>query len=396
MAIVVRERPSQKADLLSMASPLLILSLLLLFSLNTAQEMKAKPEFECHTALFSFGDSLTDTGNLKYVEHDQFIGIWSLPYGETFFHRPTGRCSDGRLIVDFFAQGLGLPMLQPYLSGFHGAVEFKKGANFAVAGATALTPSLLREKGVEKLSTNISLENQLQWFYQLLPSICHPNNECEEYMKKSMFLVGEIGTNDYYYALNQGKTIDEVKAFVPHIVTTIMKTVEGLIQKGARTLVVPGTFPMGCWTCLLTIFPSDNSSDYDPQSGCLIPLNNFASFHNSKLQDGIQAMRKKFPQANIIYANYYNAFLRFFESPELYGFPKDTVHSACCGVGGPYNYDPTRTCGQPEVHSCENPSMRVIWDGLHPTEAASKHVFRALSSGEFLHPNIQFSRQPCA
>jgi hypothetical protein len=50
--------------------------------------------------MFSFGDSLIDTGN--FIHYSKAPGSVSRPpYGRTFFGRPTGRWSDGRLIVDF-------------------------------------------------------------------------------------------------------------------------------------------------------------------------------------------------------------------------------------------------------------------------------------------------------
>lgn len=57
----------------------------------------------CYTSVFSFGDSLADTGNVKQLMSisGQVFPSLFLPYGETFFHEPTGRCSDGRLIIDF-------------------------------------------------------------------------------------------------------------------------------------------------------------------------------------------------------------------------------------------------------------------------------------------------------
>lgn len=52
-------------------------------------------------SLYQFGDSLADTGNLIRVP---FIGptlpAARFPYGQTF-GRPTGRWSDGLLIIDF-------------------------------------------------------------------------------------------------------------------------------------------------------------------------------------------------------------------------------------------------------------------------------------------------------
>jgi len=57
------------------------------------------PGAPCYTRLFSLGDSVSDTGNLASVAPND--SVLAFPYGETFFHRPTGRFCDGRLIVDF-------------------------------------------------------------------------------------------------------------------------------------------------------------------------------------------------------------------------------------------------------------------------------------------------------
>lgn len=51
--------------------------------------------------IYSFGDSLADTGNFLHSGAMTNPVIGKLPYGETFFHHATGRCSNGRLIVDF-------------------------------------------------------------------------------------------------------------------------------------------------------------------------------------------------------------------------------------------------------------------------------------------------------
>lgn len=47
-------------------------------------------------AIFNFGDSNSDTGGRS-------AALFQVPppYGETFFKKPSGRLSDGRLIVDF-------------------------------------------------------------------------------------------------------------------------------------------------------------------------------------------------------------------------------------------------------------------------------------------------------
>jgi hypothetical protein len=56
-----------------------------------------------YASLFCFGNSYTDTGNyvILSIPTNPESSINKLPYGETFFHHPAGRASDGRLVVDF-------------------------------------------------------------------------------------------------------------------------------------------------------------------------------------------------------------------------------------------------------------------------------------------------------
>ena len=57
----------------------------------------------CFDRVFSFGDSLTDTSNFLLSMPDNFLDpARNLPYGQTFFGRPSGRYSDGRNLLDFF------------------------------------------------------------------------------------------------------------------------------------------------------------------------------------------------------------------------------------------------------------------------------------------------------
>lgn len=125
-----------------------------------ASMIDAKCTFE---AIFTFGDSNSDTGGFVAAFPSQLS-----PNGMTYFHRPTGRPSDGRLYIDFLgefnvcfdedevelpsvisvliiklecdtAQALGLPFLSPYLQSI--ASDYRHGVNFATSGSTVLQPN---------------------------------------------------------------------------------------------------------------------------------------------------------------------------------------------------------------------------------------------------------------
>lgn len=69
------------------------------------------------------------------------------------------------------AEAMGLPMLRPYLAGGN-AEDFRYGANFAFAGATALNASFFEDKGFQFSPMEYFLGVQLEWFKQLLPTLC--------------------------------------------------------------------------------------------------------------------------------------------------------------------------------------------------------------------------------
>ncbi|PHU23605.1 hypothetical protein BC332_08712 [Capsicum chinense] len=71
--------------------------------------------------IYQFGDSLSDTGNcMRDTECRR------LPYGMNFFHKATGRCSDGMLLIDFIdcQEKLNKSL---FLVGAIGANDFRYG-----------------------------------------------------------------------------------------------------------------------------------------------------------------------------------------------------------------------------------------------------------------------------
>ncbi|KAL6135836.1 hypothetical protein ACLB2K_068061 [Fragaria x ananassa] len=84
-------------------------------------------------AIYNFGDSNSDTGGISAA----FEPIQA-PYGQGFFGKPAGRDSDGRLMIDFFAEHLRLTYVPAYLNSL--GTSFRYGANFATGGSPIRRP----------------------------------------------------------------------------------------------------------------------------------------------------------------------------------------------------------------------------------------------------------------
>ncbi|KAM7519677.1 hypothetical protein LguiB_018639 [Lonicera macranthoides] len=325
--------------------------------------------------IYQLGDSISDTGNL--IRENPFgpaTPCAQLPYGETFFKNATGRCSDGLLMIDYIATAAGLPFLDAYKNN---ASDFSHGANFAVVGSTAQPVHVLAEKNISSPVTPSSLNVQLEWMFTHFDSIC--DTDCAKKFKRSLFMVGEIGGNDYNYALFQGKSVEEVEAMVPDVVQTIKDAAQKVIQKGAVRLVIPGNFPIGCQPIYLTGFETNNSEAYD-RYHCLKRLNSFSKYHNRHLQQAIRELRQENPNVAIAYGDYYHAFHWLFRNVQHLGFDTESRQKACCGTGGNYNFNVVRMCGDLQVPACANPDRYLSWDGIHLTHKAYKMMAKYLIS----------------
>lgn len=173
-------------------------------------------------------------------------------------------------VCTFTARSAGLPLLNAYKNT---GADFKHGVDFAVAGSTALPVDTLADQNILSPVTTSSLGVQLDWmsthfnstcdggrgssplifFFSFFSKrwkmyawkrsfdveicecwlissndsnfICSCLTDCAEKLKDSLFMVGEIGGNDYNYALFQGKSIEEVKSLVPSVVQAIANAV---------------------------------------------------------------------------------------------------------------------------------------------------------------------------
>ncbi|GAB2240871.1 hypothetical protein Droror1_Dr00021389 [Drosera rotundifolia] len=392
------------------------------------------------TRIFAFGDSFTDTGNTRSATGPSgFNYVSNPPYGMTFFHHPTNRYSDGRLVIDFVASSLALPFLPPYghlnrsdevasagarwksksapgsskltnnagASGTNaptpstiagasttrktdsnvGARNESGGVNFAVGGSTAIEHRFFVKKNLSFDMTPESLGTQLRWFEEYAKGKgCEKGwkqgSECMRFFENSLFWVGEIGANDYAYAAFGSVPQSVVQRLAIKRITSFL---EVLLQKYAKYVVVQGLPPTGCLTLSMFLAPSVDRDNL----GCVNASNQLSQSHNALLQAKLQSFRKQYPHTVILYADYWSSYASIIKNARKHGFTEP--FKACCGSGGgDYNFAPFEACGSPTASACKDPSKYINWDGVHLTEAMYKVVADSFLHRNYTHPSFDY------
>ncbi|KAM2280409.1 hypothetical protein ACFX1S_041136 [Malus domestica] len=356
----------------------------------------SKCEFE---AIFNFGDSNSDTG-----------GFWAAfpaqsgPYGMTYFKRPVGRATDGRLIVDFLAQALGLPFISPYLKSI--GSDYKHGANYATLASTVLLPNTsLFVTGISPFSLAIQL-NQMKAFKTQVEEFHHSSNQQELKRLPSLDIFGKslytfyIGQNDFTSNL-AAIGVGGVKQYLPQVVSQIAGTIKELYALGGRAFLVLNLAPVGCYPSFLAGLPPSELDAF----GCSIAYNKAVVDYNKLLKEALSQTRGSLPNASLVYVDTSSVLLELFRHPTSHGIALDQGlkygTKSCCGHGGgAHNFDPQVFCGNTKVingrpvtaTACSDPYNYVSWDGVHATEAANKLTTLAILNGTFSDPPFPFEQ----
>jgi phospholipase/lecithinase/hemolysin len=217
------------------------------------------------------------------------------------------------------AQALGLPLVPPSIPEEETS-PFPTGANFAVFAATALSPDYYRTNYNFTMPSPSHLDLQLQSFKKVLARIA-PGDATKSLLGESLVVMGEIGGNDYNFWFFALDSRDTPSQYMPAVVGRIGAAVQEVVNLGARTVLVPGNFPIGCVPQYLSMFQSSSSnasSDYD-QYGCLVWFNDFSQKHNQLLRQEVGRLRSQNPGVQIIFADYFGAAMQFVQNPKNYG-----------------------------------------------------------------------------
>ncbi|URE18587.1 GDSL-like Lipase/Acylhydrolase [Musa troglodytarum] len=285
-------------------------------------------------ALFVLGDSTVDSGTNNYL--GTLARADRPPYGRDFdTHRPTGRFSNGRIIVDCLAIRLGLPFVPPFL-GWSGKIEdMIRGVNYASAASGIL------------FSSGSDLIQQVSDTFQQF-ELSLGEEATADLISKSVFYVS-IGSNDFIHYYLQNTSSAQV-LFLPWefnqlLVTTMKQALKSLYDKNVRRVVLTGLAPIGCTPHYLWLYASENGE-------CVDAINNVVMEFNYAVRYMVHELNHELPNAAFTFCGF------------------QTVTDACCGLG---KYGGFIMCLLPEM-ACSNASTHVWWDKFHPTDAVNRII----------------------
>ncbi|KAL3501117.1 hypothetical protein ACH5RR_035566 [Cinchona calisaya] len=343
----------------------------------------------CHfPAIFNFGDSNSDTGTVSAV-----LDRLPLPNGQTFFGKPSGRYCDGRLIIDFMAEKLGIPFLSAYLDSI--GANFHHGANHAAGGSTIqFVDAKLYGAGFNPLSLEIQVSQFEQFKNRTTELWNQSKNSCirntlpnPEDFSRALYTM-DIGQNDIHFALTTMTEV-QVQASISAIVDLFALAVEQLYKLGARAFWIHNTGPIGCLPFFVITYPP-KAGDAD-QNGCIVSKNKVAQQFNNQLKAKVSTLRHRLEDATIIYVDIYSAKYSLISNAKDYGFPRPLEY--CCGKIGIVDCGEKEIVNGTEVYgtSCNDPARYISWDGIHYTEAANKWVATRILDGSFSEPKVSIA-----
>lgn len=270
-------------------------------------------------ALIAFGDSILDTGN-----NNNLISLAKCnfpPYGKDFIGgKPTGRFSDGKVLTDLLAEGLGIKETVPaYHDPNLQSKDLATGVCLA-SGGSGLDPL------TSSITSAIPISGQLKNFKEYIGKLKGVVGEegANKVISKSLFLLS-AGNNDLginYSVLRVKKyAISTYTSMLVSWTSTIIKDLYGV---GVRKIAIFSTMPVGCLPIFRTLHGGLMRS-------CADDDNKAAELFYSKLLAEVKNLNSSLPQAKIVYVDFYNPLLDLISNPVKSGF--SVSDRSCCGTG---------------------------------------------------------------
>lgn len=298
------------------------------------------------TSIYSFGDSLSDTGNVYRFTKSQSL-LNAFP-PKPFYKN--GRFSNGSVWLDYVAKDLGIKQktfAKTTLSG-NGSIP-KGGINFSFGGATSGTKNI----GDESF---LGLSEQIGAYTSLLG---------DRSADAGALYTVWAGGNDYIQLLSSSADGEDISFQISQTVENLSASITTLADKGARNIVVfnlpsLGDTPLGA-----------NIPGVDPES-----LNMLTAIHNEVLAGAIENLRQspQFQDTKVVLFDVNSLFSEIVENPQASGF--SNVTDNCTRIDFPNvdffgDFSGWRNC---QRMLKRDPKAFLFWDNQHPTTVAHELV----------------------
>ncbi|KAF5751334.1 putative Zinc finger protein [Tripterygium wilfordii] len=344
-------------------------AVLLLCSTSLIRASGGSPLERRTSALFIFGDSTVDPGNNNYIKTIPENQANFKPYGHNgFFEGPTGRFSDGRVIIDYIAEYAELPLIPPFLQP---SADYSNGVNFASGGSGVLPET--------NFGLVIDLPTQLRNFEEVQKSLTKKLGEekAKEVIAEAVYFIS-IGSNDYIVGYLGNPKMQELhvpETYVGMVIGNLTQAVQFLYERGARKFGFLSLSPLGCLPALRALNPKGSED-----GGCFEAASALAITHNKALKPVLATLEQILKGFKYSDSNFYDWLDDRISSHTKYGF-KEGVN-ACCGTGP---YGGISSCGGnrkvTEYKLCENSDEYIWWDVYHPTDRFHEQIAKALWNG---------------
>ena len=284
----------------------------------------ARPAASTPTALYAFGDSLSDVGN--------DLTLFKFPVSPPYYQ---GRFSNGPNWVEDLASAYGLGPLAPSLKGgtdyaFGGARSGVRGSSIPLLPHTAEIPTTLE---------------QVRAFLLLQGLNVSPT---------ALYTVWS-GANDVIAAgvaySDKTATPSQLTAGVDQAAAFEVTAIKELVAAGARDVVVVGLPDIG----ITPLFATTEYKTFAATTNTFVSA--ISQQYNASLSQAL---------AGIPEVRYYDVFPLLGQvqaDPASYGFANAT---AGCYTGDTFGAPPLPV---PAPTVCTNPNSYLFWDMVHPTQA---------------------------
>lgn len=225
------------------------------------------PAQASYTAVYAFGDSLSDNGNLFRATGN------ALPQPGDYYQ---GRFSNGQAAVEHLAAGLGVGL-----------------TDYAYGGAkTGFTNGALAGTPLE----NTGIRSQVALFQST-----HPTADAN-----ALYFVWG-GANDFQYDGYTG-------AVATNAINNLVASIQVLYGLGARNFMVPGLADLG-------------ATPQGRQSGASAALTGLSGLFNTNLQSALGTLEAALPGADLVFVDIFAAQHELIDHPADFGLTN--VTGAC-------------------------------------------------------------------